>query len=356
MGHCHGAVLLLTKKALESDWVLKEATNLLWRKGLSEQKFRLIPVYLDVTSSEVAQCKRFQPLELTEVQGLKGLEGVAAAKELVNLFAPLRKQQVDTPQRLLEEKISNILRPIGKNLLERVVNSLGEELGGWAPDRDDHGRTAMLLLQAPLEKLLDALKPIVGVISKESLDSLIDILRGCWVKREIASMLTLVARQPRGTRAATLNATRQHFTANAVVVRAAVQHPAWTIIQLSPSTDEDQESSFRAQIDAALEKLAGSQLDATLRSEFLEELERSDPVVVVAPPPDGDNQDLPPDDSVVSGLLHKYPPCTFLLLTGASLPAADRLKTVTPLELESGEESRANIRFAALQTRLKTQN
>src|SRR3954469_15485232 len=90
MGHCHGAILLLTPKALQSPWVLKEATILSWRNSLSAPgEFLLVPVLLGISPNELAANTVFAPLNLQEVQAIKGLKGAALAKALVALFEPL---------------------------------------------------------------------------------------------------------------------------------------------------------------------------------------------------------------------------------------------------------------------------
>ena len=46
LGSCDGAVLLLSTEALESGWVLKEATILTWRFFLGS-RVRIVPILLD---------------------------------------------------------------------------------------------------------------------------------------------------------------------------------------------------------------------------------------------------------------------------------------------------------------------
>ena len=355
MGHCHGAVLLLTPKALLSPWVLKEATILSWRQSLSGGTFPLLPVFLGMSAHDLAKSGQFDPLALTEIQALKNLEGLPLAKALAARFSPLRLTNADTPLRELENKVANLLVQVKKSaLLEKVAENLGQDLGGWKPNRDLSGKVALLLLQAPLNKLATALNPLVGAVPTESLRSIVDMLRGSWVDRETAGMLTLVARRPERTRAAALNATEQDFTAPAVIARATGRFPPWVFIRLSSASGEDAGGSLKAQVRAALENLVGSKNPAIIEA-FLQKKELREPAVIVTPPPE--TSGLLPDDHEIDELLQEFPLCTLLLLTGPSLPQPGLLTKVHRLSppLEPNEEIQAYALFRDLELSTLTQ-
>jgi hypothetical protein len=304
MGHCHGAVVLLTARALESPWVLKEATILAWRRSLSNGRFLLLPVFFGIRSTDLAKSQSFAPLALAEIEALKKLTGLPLAKAVAKLLDPLLSAIADTPQRELENKIAGLLSELKRPaLLEKAARNLGQDLGGWRPNRDAAGMLAMLLLQAPMEKLAEGLGPLVGVLPKESLRSIIDMLRGSWVNRETAGMLALVARKARGTRAAALNATEQEFTATALIARASGSHPWWYSIPVSDASGEDMGGSLKAQVAAAVTREAGNPaaVDA-----FLSIKENRGAAVIVLPPP-AEEQALP-DDTVIQGLLSATTP------------------------------------------------
>jgi hypothetical protein len=351
MGHCHASIILLTPKALTSPWVLKEATILSWRYSLSLGKFPLLPIYLGLRSSEVEQSKLFSPLALTEIQGLKGLEGTDLFKAIADLLAPLRLAQAKTPQTLLEEKIAEWLARVNRPaLLNEVADRLGEDLGPWNPKRDLPSKVAMLLLQAPLEKLADGLNPLLGAIPNEGVRAIIDMLRGSWVNRELAGSLIIVSRGPKGTRAAALNASEQEFTATAVIARATAGYPPWYFIRLSNAAGEDSAGSLKAQVRAALEKTVGSKKPAIIDS-FINKKEGREPLFIVLPPPEG-RQELP-DEADIEALMSDYPSCTLFLLTGTSLPPDEKLPKVQRLRpcLEPSDEMDAYVTFRDLELR-----
>ena len=128
MAHCHAAVLLLSAKALDkSEWVLKEATILRWRESLERASgvktgFVLVPVFIDITSTEVAKNPGFAPLALTELQALrKAPDAATLATKLLDVLKPLLAGPVDPPRRRLEVKIASRLGGVQQRYEQRIL-------------------------------------------------------------------------------------------------------------------------------------------------------------------------------------------------------------------------------------------
>jgi ADP-ribose pyrophosphatase YjhB (NUDIX family) len=81
---CHGAVILLSADAVESSWVLQEATILNWRRQY-EKGFVIIPVYLPPVTPSVFESGWFSALEIRRLQGVVGslVDGVDGIVEAV---------------------------------------------------------------------------------------------------------------------------------------------------------------------------------------------------------------------------------------------------------------------------------
>jgi hypothetical protein len=349
MAHCHGAIVLLTSKALESPWVLKEATILSWRYYLSGEKFPLLPVYLGLRTSDIENSKLFSPLALTEIEAIKGLTGLKLCKAMADLLGRLRSSEARTPQRLVEEKIAEWLSKVSRPaLLTEVADKLGEDIRPWNPNLDPPCKIAMLLLQAPLEKLAEGLKPLIGAIPGEGIRAIVDMLRGSWVNREMAGSLIIASRRPDGMRAAALNATEQEFTARAVIARATGGHPPWYFVSVSDAAGEDVAGSLKLQVRAALVKAAGSKNPAIINS-FIKSKVSREPLFIVLPPPEGRQPLL--DDADVDALMSEYPSCTLFLMTGAALPADAKLPKVQRLRpcLGPDDETTAFVAFRDLE-------
>ncbi|MCW5616673.1 MAG: toll/interleukin-1 receptor domain-containing protein, partial [Rhodocyclaceae bacterium] len=81
LGDCDGAVLLLSEDAIESKWVLQEATVLTWRRHLRPD-FRLIPVRLGALTDEALAAAGFGPLQISDIQAarVEGTVGFSRAE------------------------------------------------------------------------------------------------------------------------------------------------------------------------------------------------------------------------------------------------------------------------------------
>jgi hypothetical protein len=66
LGHCAGAVILLSPEALDSGWVLKEATILSWRVFMGDA-LKVVPVGLGVSQAELVE-KGFGAVNLDAIQ------------------------------------------------------------------------------------------------------------------------------------------------------------------------------------------------------------------------------------------------------------------------------------------------
>jgi hypothetical protein len=348
MAHCKGAILLLTEKALLSPWVLKEATILAWRRSL-DPTFKLIPVLLGIKSNAIVNATLFNPLDLSEIEALKGLADLPLAKALAELLEPLRALESDTPRRLLENKIANLLEDVKKPaLLQQVANNLDQDLGGWNPRCDAQTQVAVMLLQAPMEKLAEGLSPLVGAVPKEKLVFIVDMLRGSWVNPELAGLLTVAARKPKGRRAVALNGTELDFTAKAVIARATSGYPFWSFIAVSNAAGEDQRGSLIAQVSAAFERTVGSKDPAKIKA-YIEKKDKREPTLIVIAP--ADREQGVPEDADLDALMTAYPLCTVFLLSGPVPPPAERLPTLLRLipNLGPTEEIEAFATFRDLE-------
>src|SRR5215831_13971845 len=70
LGECDGAVILFSRAALNSDWVLKESTILTWRRSLGS-KVRVLPVLVGCQREQVVEHRAFKPLDLGSLQFLQ---------------------------------------------------------------------------------------------------------------------------------------------------------------------------------------------------------------------------------------------------------------------------------------------
>lgn len=356
MAHCEGAIILLSKKASERPWVRKEATILSWRKAM-DPSFVLLPVLLDdLTEAQVDAVADLRPLALPELQAFKKLKGVALAKALETKLRPLKDKDASTPRRLLEIQLEDILSSRTKTLLEQIVLLLGQDLGGWDPKASIAAKLARHLLQAPLEKLRDALGPLFAVLTpREKQQLLVEILRGCWIDPELAGRFAVVALGEEGKRIAAVNATMADFTPKALIARACSRIPYWRVVPVSDVTGEDRAGSIISQVRAHLKneyitKVIARGDDPEWTDADIEQSMRSmgtaEPVVVVlaasAPVTDAF------DTSALIEVTKKYPAWTILVLAGNRAVKGSKVRRLEPV-IDAPKESEARMRFREVQ-------
>ncbi|HEX8144710.1 MAG TPA: toll/interleukin-1 receptor domain-containing protein [Pyrinomonadaceae bacterium] len=347
MYRSHGAVILLSKDALESTFVPTEVSILGSRPYLDED-FKLLPVLLgEVTREEVEQ--KFSALKLTEIQLLGGKSPKEVAQAVRQAFLQLiPKQAAQTPFEKLEHLIANLLKNVPEAALRGAAVTLGADLDVWEPDADLQTRLARELWQADFISSIQAVNDdLSGYLDERQVESLIELIAPSWVDPCLAGGIPSVARGERDRRALGINGTMA-FTANMFVRRACCRAPkiSWPVVTLSAAWDEHTVESLRAEINAALRSrfyMDADDGDAILRA-ILEEREGKlkEPIFVMFPPP------APPAE-VLKELRKGFPTVTFFLLTGESLPEpgegeAAYFQSLVP-GLAPGAEMRAYLEY-----------
>jgi hypothetical protein len=350
MGHCDAAIALLTPGALQSPWVLKECTILSWRneqQSKNGQERFFIPVFAGVSEADLlrepaAREPDFRPLSLTDVQALNGLDAAEVAQKLSSLLAPLKA--ADTPLRLIEEKLANLLRPAGDQVLARVMEDLDEEADEeWQAGVDKATAAARQLLQAPYGKLPPVMKRMAGVgLPRANLIQAINILEAFWVEPNAAAMLDATTRAPLGSRAAMLNAQNAAFTVGSYIGRAGLTYPRWRSVLISPVGGENLLADVSQTVFDAMAKRADATDPEEIREYFLN-FEQYEPTLVVVPPAVQEQLSA----TEFGSLLTTFDYCTFVVTTGAALPGQTVLpeaRRIRP-ELDSGIEKDAKLKF-----------
>jgi hypothetical protein len=356
IAYCHGAIILLTEKALGSAWVQKEAAILSYRRSRTPgNEFKLLPVLIGTSAADVQNSQKFGVLELVDYQDLMNLKKLPLAKKLAALLEPLRGLEPTTPRQLAENKLAGLLLApsVQPDLLKAVIARLGEDTGGWRPDKDLAHRTAMVLLQAPLQRIADtyALQPLNGVLTEQAMDQVIGMLRASWIDVMTAAKFAEVTARREGTRAAALNGEEKDFTERSLFARADGGNLDWKFIELSDRTGEDQGGSFLKQVQAEAMKRTRARDQAEMLR-IIRIYAKTTPFLIVLPPI-GKNAPLP-DEAEIDRLLQEYPPCTFFILSGSTALAPDCLKKFVRLEPQLGanDENNAFSNFNALQMQI----
>lgn len=191
---CHAAIILFSKRALESStWVQKEATVLSWRREV-EDGFTLIPVPLEGQCSiQDLQQDIWATLRIDKSQCPKAASGpddiLDAVKLAIGEPSALKLNAHKTPFGRLEAVVSRILTEAHEETLEEAWGNLEEieDKPSYQPDRKLRFSVALTqYLFRDGEKCLSAFQRVLGKLepklSKARAKELFEYLRALWVE------------------------------------------------------------------------------------------------------------------------------------------------------------------------------
>jgi hypothetical protein len=353
MGLCNGAVILLSEDALcRSEWVLREATILTYRRE-DEKDFVLIPVLLPgITPSRLREKTSFAPLELGAIQAVTGDAPEAIAGRVLagleQLRAPSRRQ---TTLRKVEAVVTKILYAeleAGSLNPKQLFDAAAAEMDrrvSWKPMRSYSEQMARHLLSSSLEKSTKALVYLTPFFKdKDAVYRLLDnYLQPFWVNPDAVPELARMNKQPQGKRAVCVNGAEYPFTSESYVLRACGVIRKWVYATLT-ETNGFEEATPAAQklVEAEiLRQIApkvglGKTLNPTHESieKELYKREAEEPFFILVP--------KGYDEGLVEWLRGRFKSFTFFFLNGEQVPDPKTLEGQHILllrpELTSGQE------------------
>lgn len=331
MMECHGAILLLSERALLRDWVIREATILDLRQR-EDPDFELIPVFLAGIDPAVLRDREKTPLAILGLDRLQGEDAADEARLLAALkkrCERLRSQAEITPARRLLRDIAAILgrgHPFG---LEHLAEDLDARVKQWLWNRQRNHLTLALALRMAALDLPRVVRALEGVSSHYELrqaQGILDHLAPLRVHPAGASAVARVVGTGRpGLR---LNAEKA-LTAKLYARRAFGEMLARRFVQVTNSDAGCSPKRLQDEIiDALLEFTGADCLDEAQRE--LADLGR--PLFVLLP-------GCRPDAATLQRVSHLFPTVTFCWLTGRTeLPAAFADPAVEPIHPSLGPE------------------
>jgi hypothetical protein len=350
LGQCNGAVIVFSPAALESPWVLKEATILTWRRAL-DKDFVVVPVVLSGVSSELLRQDPFAPLAITEIQAIKGGSAGEIAQRVHARLTELKdKFEVESPLQALERIVATDLRQKARpEDLHNIAGNLGLDLGPWDPHTDYCALLAQKLFAADYQIVIQAVVELLPYLRCEDAKQILEILTPFWVKPEAATNIPKVSRQPKGQRAVAINAKRADFTGHMYVRRAYCRFPSWQVCQINAIAGEDQAGSLVNEARRVLQAIYGVTSDTDL-NDLMEQLEdEGEPVFIVIPPGYI-------DEAAFGKVRQTYPSVTFIRLLGDEQPDEEQLRLknivfLTPA-LQPDQETVAYFKYVNVRSKV----
>lgn len=355
LGSCHGAVILFSPEALQSDWVLKEATVLTWRRSIND-RLRIVPALLGPVKTEETGMHRFRPLEMGEIQfariasrGETDAEVAALVEEIVRPFQGFTYEATDLATRNWLERIQECLDRARPSALEAAAQLLQMPVGSWVDSRDLALTLAHHLLCSDFRSAMPAIRRLASSLPTDFLKRFLALIVPTWVRQDSARHILPVVHLPADERNLAINAdfweTGDHYLQRATCCAQEVAR-----INATDVTGEAAEQEMLVRYDQACRRAFGLPLNRPLSVIQYAFEKASGPVFLVLGPGALDPQ-------ILAELRQRYKSPTFVLLSGASSPDAASLglKFLQRIEPELGptEEIEADVRIGELRKLLE---
>lgn len=191
---CDAAVVLITPDALESSWVLKEATILRFRHD-QDPGFPLLPVASqDVGRAELKNNRLWDPVDLPELQFLPGDDAAQTAAAIKTTLVPLAAQHRLTPFDLLTAAIAAKLTKAAPAtpFLQQALDELNEPIPSHLGDKHQclaYAIARWILRQPPpaLARVAKTLTWLGQGFPAEDAHEILKLVAPMWVDLDAAS-------------------------------------------------------------------------------------------------------------------------------------------------------------------------
>ena len=181
VGLCHATVILLSPAALESVWVSREASLLLWRRTL-EPGFLVIPVLCGGLLPEQCNTGLFEDLHLHQIESLQ-LDAVNSEEILNKVIDRLKVARVEpsTPLEKNADIVASCLSGVDDPVIVEAVKLLQCDLGPWNPDRNIKRALGLQLLQTGVSNAAESLEYLSQHVSPDKVLRILDLIAPSWV-------------------------------------------------------------------------------------------------------------------------------------------------------------------------------
>ena len=340
MARCHSAVLLLTESAIESDWVLKEATILATRRVL-DPSFKLFLVFFTDKPDDLLQKHGYGPLFLGPYQRITFTNAAALVKAIRADLAP--RPKLATPFEDLISSLKALLKRVDDEALKKVAGKMTEfpALLTLADERErliDTIATHLVCGHLGALQGVHELVDLINTADAEVVRKILNFVSPYWVNAAAALRLPrLVRHAPRRVAAlkcgeAEFNLDDVKFTADNYVRRAHLPSNLFELISLAGGHHDDYATHVTSEICAQMRvrRVVNKKSDeevvaalATMAPEWY----------ALLPTP-------VPDDDALNEVIDRFPTITFIVCTRVHRDRDLRLTRVEWLEpeIEDGRE------------------
>lgn len=363
---CHGAVVLFSQQALQSDFVKYEVSCLAYRKR-TQSGFALFPLILDETPIQTILDGFFGAIQFGDYQ-----IGTIDEKEQ-EVIGKLRVLDPKScrPVSAIEGALLEIFRRMAPEAIREAAVNLGWATWPHVTLADAESlHFVRRLLAASIPDQIKALRFIKKSIPPDcSAFKVFSMISPFWVDEDAARMLASVCFREPSRRAAVINAIHGNFTCDMFLRRARpMQDPDLLDLQDAASSDPAPLPSLAVGARSAAGRQAGADLVEQLRRALCQKYEVSlqasaediDKAIDREMAFDETNMDFRPVEAVqlsefdlplLKSLLNSFKRITFVAMTGETIPEipadlADRVQVIEPKLQHDETQTRHNEQVA----------
>ncbi len=336
LGGCDAAVLVLSEKALESPWVVYEASVLSYRNRGGN--FLIIPVLLRDPQGKLLSDFRLDAQHVKETQAIISDDVAAIAQRVVDA---LPEHGGDRPIDRTIDQFRTILNTVPATLLQKAADKLHTPLP-WEPGEDSISVFVEKLVGAATAEAAAALFQLSSHFKKDPdrIEEMVNLVAASWINPKALTLLPEVSKAISG-RAVALNAQLQD-TAEIYHLAASGGDLSWHFIRSGPDASgkgNDEPIVPRAEdIRELVEQDLCAHLNCTKETLQQELEDYAIHTFVVGIAAEGFT------DALIEELQKAFPLVTFFFITGSHAPpaAAVARRLVTPItpDLMQLEEDR----------------
>jgi hypothetical protein len=319
MDEAHGAVLLLTKEALQSKFVQMEAMILSWR-SFRQPEFALVPVLVGGVTVDDIKGGLFGEMALGTFQVVT-LKDPAAAQDVARCLKKLQKPNPSrTPREILESRIGRLLKK--EQVGEDVLRDVGVKLFGWtakdfASNTDYFEKFTTDILSENTPVACSAINELKEQgMEKGKAQELLELVFPFWVEEETAKPVARLALSETAKRSLSLD-TDEPYTVHSYIGRSSYKplSHGFRCYELQPPQLQDSFQDFRGQILKAVKEesgIKGAAADQIAKNIIKKRNDKRppEPVFVLFPP------GLVPDAILLDKLRNEFETVTFFVLAG----------------------------------------
>jgi hypothetical protein len=320
VGGCDAAVILLSGKALVSDWVFYEASLLTYRRERSPG-FLVVPVYVNV-DAEAVKASRLHPTDMTAIQAVRGA-GRPAQEVVAEVIQALDKAVCcgDSPVERRAQRLAGLLDLFPEKHLRSAAAFIDYDLKPWLPADDARLLLAVQLQCVGMRSAVPALLHLqenlpagVGAQEREEwLQKIVDLVASSWVDHRTVERIPPVAKGQAPPCAVGLNAASP-VTARMYVLRSSTEEPApWKLVPCDGIVGEDRIEGTIDELSAKVRRVLAAELKC--RPEAVTDVLRKRNALYPRPlfvslPAEGIS------DEILAALRAAFPHVVFFLLMG----------------------------------------